>query len=197
MRAWRGSTSRRRSRRPACARRSGPATCAALVEECGYEGVAVAAVCAETRAQADAALELIEVEWEVLDALLDADEAVARGEVLSTRERERGDVERAWPRRTSSSRPTYRTQTVLHNALETHGSVCRWVGDTLEVYTSTQDIWGVRREVASAMRPPARPGARRLRVHGRRLRREDRRRRLHADRRRARARGPAGLFAAR
>ena len=40
---------------------------------------------------------------------------------------------------------------MLHNSLETHGSVCRWVGETLEVYTSTQDIWGVRREVAAAL----------------------------------------------
>ena len=150
MRAWRGSTSRRRSRRPACAPRSAPATVSALVEECGYEGAAVAAVCAETRAQADAAVALIDVEWEVLRAVLDADEAVARGEVLSTRERERGDVERGLAEADVVVEATYRTQTVLHNSLETHGTVCRWVGETLEVYTSTQDIWGVRREVARA-----------------------------------------------
>jgi len=68
----------------------GPGDSEALTDECGYEGVAVAAVCAETRAQADAAVALISIEWEVLEPLLDADEAVERGEILATRERERG-----------------------------------------------------------------------------------------------------------
>ena len=132
----------------------GPGESSALVEECGYEGVAVAAVCAETRAQANAAVALIEVEWELLEPLLDADEAVARGQVLSVRERERGDLERGLAEADVVVEATYRTQTVLHNSLETHGSVCRWVGETLEVYTSTQDIWGVRREVADVMGLP-------------------------------------------
>jgi xanthine dehydrogenase YagR molybdenum-binding subunit len=128
----------------------GPGDLGVFPDECGYEGAAVAAVCAETRAQADAAMRLIHVEWEVLEPLLDPDEAVARGEILSTRERERGDVERGLAEADVVVEATYRTQTVLHNSLETHGTVCRWVGDTLEVYTSTQDIWGVRREVARA-----------------------------------------------
>jgi xanthine dehydrogenase YagR molybdenum-binding subunit len=132
----------------------GPGDSGVLTDECGFEGVAVAAVCAETRADADSALDLIHVEWEVLDARLDPDEAVARGEVLSNRTRERGDVEHGLAEADVVVRATYRTQTVLHNSLETHGTVCRWVGETLEVYTSTQDIWGVRREVARAMRLP-------------------------------------------
>ena len=129
----------------------GPGDTEALTDECGYEGVAVAAVCAETRAQADAAVALIDVEWEVLPALLDADEAVERGEILDTREQERGDVEQGLAEADVVVEATYRTQTVLHNSMETHGSVCRWVGDTLEVYTSTQDIWGVRKQVAEEL----------------------------------------------
>ena len=38
--------------------------------------------------------------------------------------------------------------------METHQSVCRWEGDTLEVYTSTQFIWGVRDAVASQLSLP-------------------------------------------
>ena len=132
----------------------GPGDSPALHEECGYEGVAVAAVCAETREQAQAALALIEIEWEPLTAVLDPDEAVARGDILSVRELERGDLEQGLAEADVVVEATYRTQTVLHNALETHGTVCRWVGETIEVYTSTQDIWGVRREVAEAMALP-------------------------------------------
>ena len=48
----------------------------------------------------------------------------------------------------------YRTQTVVHNSLETHQSVCRWEGDTLEVYISTQYIWGVRDSIARQLGLP-------------------------------------------
>ena len=49
----------------------------------------------------------------------------------------------------------YRTQTVLHNSMETHQSVCHWEGDTLVVYISTQFIWGVRDEIARKLGLPA------------------------------------------
>jgi len=38
--------------------------------------------------------------------------------------------------------------------METHQSVCRWVGDTLEVYISTQFIWGIRSSVAGQLGLP-------------------------------------------
>ena len=49
---------------------------------------------------------------------------------------------------------TYRTSVVLHNSMETHQSVCEWVGDTLNVYISTQYIWGVRSAVAEELGIP-------------------------------------------
>src|SRR5207244_3858684 len=49
---------------------------------------------------------------------------------------------------------SYRTQVVNHNALETHQAVVRWEGDVLEVYISTQYIWGVRSAVAEALDLP-------------------------------------------
>ena len=133
----------------------GPGESSALVEVCGYEGVAVAAVCAETRAQARRGGRADRGRVGACSSRCSTpDEAVARGELLSTRERERGDLERGLAEADVVVEATYRTQTVLHNSLETHGSVCRWVGETLEVYTSTQDIWGVRREVADVMGLP-------------------------------------------
>jgi len=133
----------------------GPDELGGLTRECGFEGAPVAAVCADTYEQARSALADARVEWDVLEPLLDADEAVSRGELLSTREYERGDVARGLAEADSVVESTYRTQSVLHNALETHQSVCRWVGDTLEVYTSTQYVWGVRAEVAEAFHLPA------------------------------------------
>ena len=39
--------------------------------------------------------------------------------------------------------------------METHQSICRWEGEMLEVYTSTQYVWGVREGVAQALDMPA------------------------------------------
>jgi CO/xanthine dehydrogenase Mo-binding subunit len=127
----------------------------ALTREPNWQGQSVAAIAADTFAQARAALREIEVEWEVLEPLLDPEEAVKRGQLLSPkREHARGDVERGARDADAVVEATYRTQTVLHNALETHQSVCEWQGDQLVVYISTQFIWGIREAVAEKLGLP-------------------------------------------
>ena len=126
-----------------------------LTREPGYPGDPVAAVAADSFGQARAALELAEVDWEVLEPLLDPDEAVRRGSLIDEAERyERGDAERGFAEADVVVEAEYRTQTVLHNPLETHQSVCRWEGDVLTVYISTQYIWGVRSEIAEKLEMP-------------------------------------------
>jgi len=133
----------------------GPGDAHVLVEEAGYPGVAVAAVAADEYAQACAALDAIEIEWEVLEPVLDPDEAVRRDLLLEEPRRyERGDVERAFAEADVVVEAEYRTQTVLHNSLETHQAVCEWRGDALDVHISTQFIWGIRASVASQLGLP-------------------------------------------
>ena len=97
----------------------------------------------------------MEVEWGVLETVLAADEAVAREAFTAPpRRTERGDVERALAEADVVVEATYRTQTVLHNSLETHQALCEWQGDTLHVYISTQFIWGIREEVADTLGLP-------------------------------------------
>ena len=133
----------------------GPGDTHVLVEEAGYPGVAIAAVAAEDYGQARAALRLIEIEWEVLEPLLDADEAVRRGQLLDEPRRyERGDVEQALAEADVVVEAEYRTQSVLHNSLETHQAICEWQGDSLDVHISTQFIWGVRDTIASQLDLP-------------------------------------------
>ena len=133
----------------------GPGDAHVLVEEAGYPGVAIAAVAAEDYGQARAALAQIEIEWEVLEPLLDPDEAVRRGQLLDEPRRyERGDVDLALAEADVVVEAEYRTQSMLHNALETHQAICEWRGDSLDVYISTQFIWGVRNTVASQLELP-------------------------------------------
>ena len=127
-----------------------------LEPEPGYYGAPVAAVAADTFGQARRALELVDVEWEVLDPELDPDDSVRREQYTNDEpdRHERGDLERGLAEADVVVEAEYRTQSVLHNSMETHQAVCRWEGDVLEVYISTQFIWGVRDSVAETLGLP-------------------------------------------
>ena len=78
----------------------GPDDCHVLSLEPSFHGAPVAAVAAETPAEAWAALELIEVEWEELEPLLDPEEAVKQESLIEEPRRyERGDPDRSEERR--------------------------------------------------------------------------------------------------
>ena len=134
----------------------GPGT-GPLTDEPAYQGAPVAAVAADTDEQARAAMRLIEVEWEQLEPLLDPDEAVRRNELVEEPNHdERGDIERGLAEADVVVEAEYRTQSVLHNSMETHQSICQWEGDDhLTVYISTQFVWGVRERVAKHFGLPA------------------------------------------
>jgi xanthine dehydrogenase YagR molybdenum-binding subunit len=133
----------------------GPGDARGLEAEAGFAGAAVAAVAADTFAQARSAIEAVEIEWEELEAVLDPNDAVARGLLTApSAAYERGDFERALADADVVVEGTYRTSVVLHNAMETHQAVCEWIGDTLHVFVSTQYIWGVRAQLAEAFGIP-------------------------------------------
>ncbi len=133
----------------------GPGEANGLEDEAGYAGAPVAAVAADSDEQARRALRAIDVEWEELEVVLDPEEAVARELFTGEPSRyERGDFERALAEADAVVAATYRTSVVLHNSMETHQAVCEWVGDTLNVYVSTQYIWGVRDAVAQTLGLP-------------------------------------------
>jgi CO/xanthine dehydrogenase Mo-binding subunit len=133
----------------------GPGETRGAGKELQFEGDAVAAVAAETRAQAQAAVALIDVEWEELEPLLDADEAVRRGSLIEeSRRYERGDYEQGLAQADAVVEAEYSTQTLNHSPLETHQCVCEWRGDGLDVHISTQYIWGIRRDLADSLALP-------------------------------------------
>jgi CO/xanthine dehydrogenase Mo-binding subunit len=61
----------------------GPADSDSLSDEPAYQGAPVAAIAADTLEQARAALALVAIEWEELEPLLDPDEAVRRGSLIT------------------------------------------------------------------------------------------------------------------
>jgi CO/xanthine dehydrogenase Mo-binding subunit len=133
----------------------GPSDLDALTDGPGYVGHAVAAVAAETFGQAQAAVQKLDLDWEVLEPLLDPDEAVRQESFVSdVKTYERGDFERGVAEADVVVEAEYRTQVVLHNSMETHQAVCHWEDDGITIYISTQYIWGIRNSMADSLGLP-------------------------------------------
>ncbi len=132
--------------------------------ELKFVGDEVALVVAEDAAAARDALDLIEVEYEVLPHVLDAEEALRPGAPLvhpdgnilggEWERYARGDADAGLAQAEVTVELVARTPDQLHHSLETHGSVADWSGDRLVVWDSTQHIFGVRRQVATALGIP-------------------------------------------
>ena len=130
-----------------------------------YAGDEVACVIGDAEAVCEDALELIEVEYERLPHVLDPERALQAdapkvhdgGNLLGGEPQvdERGDVQHGFDEADEVVELTVRTQTALHNCMETHGSVAQWEGGTLTVWDSTQNIYGVRDGLAKALNLPS------------------------------------------
>lgn len=129
-----------------------------------YAGQPIAAICAESAELARRALGAICVVYEstphavaIADALA-SDAPPVRGERNRAdpepRVAERGDVERGLAEADVVIRREYRTPVALHTALEPHGAVAEWIDDRLTVWESTQGIFAVRGDLASAFGLP-------------------------------------------
>jgi xanthine dehydrogenase YagR molybdenum-binding subunit len=131
-----------------------------------YAGDEVACVIADDEEICEDALELIDVEYELLPYVVDPERAL-QPEAPKVHESlpnnlvggepdvyERGDLDRGFEEADVVVEGTLRTQTVLHNCMETHGSVAYWEDDTLVIWDSTQHIFGVRAQVARALGLP-------------------------------------------
>jgi xanthine dehydrogenase YagR molybdenum-binding subunit len=132
-------------------------------DEVLHQGDLVAVIAAETREQAEDARAALVVEYEPLPFVTDAEVALAAGAtpVASGVERnlvdgypktyERGDVERGLAEADATVEVRFETPTALHNSMETHGATAQWDGRTLTIWSSTQDVFGVRRAVAELL----------------------------------------------
>lgn len=147
-----------------------------------YVGQCVAAVAATTPDLAEEAARLIEVEYEVLPAVVSLDAAmkdsspvVYPGQVnmggsaggggaaadLPQQHNRRGptkagegDVDAAMREAVHQVGGTFRTQVQTHSAMETHGMIADWRPDGLTVHVSTQGTATVRDELSTVFKLP-------------------------------------------
>lgn len=124
-----------------------------------YYGQAVAAVAAESEDAAEEALRRVTLSYEPLPFAVDPSIAVRNGAPLvqpcgnrsvpdSPRRYQRGDVRRGEIEADVIVEVECRTPVVAHECFEPHCAVCRWDGDELTVWTSTQGIHEVADDVA-------------------------------------------------
>ncbi|HET9980149.1 MAG TPA: molybdopterin cofactor-binding domain-containing protein, partial [Ktedonobacterales bacterium] len=136
-------------------------------DEMLYQGDLVALVVAETPEQAREAARAIDVTWEPLPFVVNPEAALAEGapQVNTTRASnsisdeyprvyERGNVERALGEAAVTVETRLETPAALHNSLETHGGAASWDGSRLTLWSSTQDVFGARKQVAQALGLP-------------------------------------------
>ena len=148
-----------------------------------YEGQPVAAVAAQTAAQAEDAARAVRVEYEVLPHVADIDDArkegaplvftgpvdqagtaggggaakdvPQKGNVRGPVISERGgDIETALASSAVRLEQEYRTEVQTHSAIETHGVVADWRSDGVTLYASTQGIHSVQDEIATLFKLP-------------------------------------------
>lgn len=128
-----------------------------------FVGDEVAAVAAESEEIAEDALRLIEVEYEPLPFVVGVEAALQPqaphlyepGNIAGEPQcYERGDIAAGFDAADVLIEHAYTTQTALHNSLEPHGCTAAWEGDHLTLYTSTQGIFAMRKEVAKQLKLP-------------------------------------------
>jgi xanthine dehydrogenase YagR molybdenum-binding subunit len=138
----------------------------ALPECITYEGQEVAVVAAEDIDTAQKAIGLIEVEYEILPPMTDADEALTRppppiiaDENYPLRDNidrkpcliKRGDVEKGFAESDVVVEETYTTPTQCHATIQTRVCVANWDGQQLTVWDSTQGVWNSKGALAKSL----------------------------------------------
>ena len=120
-----------------------------------WAGQEVAAVAAETEEQARDAARAIRVKYEKLSHLVtDADPAQAGSNAQSPSEQTEGNPDQGFREAEVTSEGQYGCPVITHCCLETHGQVTEWDGGNLTVWASTQSVYGLSGEFATALGVP-------------------------------------------
>ncbi|MEN8234600.1 MAG: molybdopterin cofactor-binding domain-containing protein [Actinomycetota bacterium] len=126
-----------------------------------YYGDVLAIVVAESKAQAHAAADLVEVEYAVLEPFADPHAALASdedavwgldGNVLSRSVYARGDVDTALAASAHTIHEVFQTQRVEHAFLEPESTLAVPTGGGgLHIYSGSQGVWDDRSQIAAIL----------------------------------------------
>ena len=116
----------------------------------------VALVVAETYEQARYAARLVEVTYNAEKHMTDTEAVRERARVPSQGPppKPRGNPEEAMKTAPVKVEAEYRIPIEHHNPMEPHAAVAVWEGDRLTIFDKTQEVYGVRRHLASLFNVP-------------------------------------------
>ena len=147
------------------------------LDKARHQGDIIAVVVAEDEMTAAEALEMVDIEYEELPAVIDTLEAMAQGAPIVQEEMKpiawdmkpihgtniahhatlmRGDVERGFAESDYIFEDTYSVPPVQHCALELHGVIASYTDDGITVWTNCQSPYPLRRELERMFRSPVR-----------------------------------------
>jgi CO/xanthine dehydrogenase Mo-binding subunit len=130
-----------------------------------YVGEEVAAVAAIDPDIAEEAVDLIEVDWETLPGVFDAEEAMRDGaplvhedkpnNIAMTMDIERGNIAQAFAESDVIVEDTFQSMPQWHCAIETIGSVAEYAPNgKYTIYMNTQTLFNARYRIATALGVP-------------------------------------------
>jgi xanthine dehydrogenase YagR molybdenum-binding subunit len=128
-----------------------------------YQGDEIAGVAADTEERAIDAARLVKVQYEVLPAVIQVDQALSGAappvftpsNVRQGQAQESGDLAAGFKQAAHTIEQTYSTHVITHVCLESHGAVCEWDGDKLTAWVSTQGINATKEGFASGLNIPS------------------------------------------
>ena len=121
-----------------------------------FNGQPIALVVAETYEQARYASRLVKVSYNAEKHATDTEQVRTRGRFPSQGPppKPRGNPEEAMKSAPVRVEAEYRIPIEHHNAMEPHAAIAVWQGDKLSVFDKSQEVYGVRRHLASSFRIP-------------------------------------------
>lgn len=138
----------------------------ALPEVITHEGVEVAAVAADDITIAQKALDLIDVEYEVLKPMLDAEQTLKNPPLPLIADEEypgremfdrkpyvikRGDLEKGFGEADVIVEDVYTTQVSHHGTIQTRSCIADWDGRNLTVWDAVQGVWNAKLALADSL----------------------------------------------
>jgi len=129
-------------------------------EQTNYIGDVLAVVIASNRSAAREAVNLIEVDYDVLEPISSVDQALGqnsrsvhpgKSNVMSRSSVNRGDVDAAFGDSTYVAKATYETQCIEHGFLEPEACLAMPEGDGLKVYSPGQGVYEDCRQISEML----------------------------------------------
>lgn len=124
-----------------------------------YIGDVLAIVVAKDKHIATEATQLIDVEYEVLEPIVDVFEAMKDvdkvhsnySNIAEVTQYERGNVSEAFEKSDFVYSARFQTQRIEHAFMEVESCLALWENDTLKVYSQTQGVYEDQRQIASLL----------------------------------------------